>query len=138
MKRIICVALAAGLLAACGGTTEHRADSGAAVGADTGVAASPQQANLAEPAWQDRDQRIALAGDDVRQAQRTLRAEGFYHGRIDGIAGPRTRTAVAQYQRRNGLGDTATLDGQTMARLNSDAATSYGASGTIYNAGGRR
>ena len=135
MKRIICVALAAGLLAACG-TTEHRADSGAAIGTDT--VTSPKQANLAEPARQDSDQRIALAGDDVRQAQRTLRAEGFYHGRIDGIVGPKTRTAVAQYQRRNGLGDTATLDGQTMARLNSDAATSYGASGTTYNAGGRR
>jgi peptidoglycan hydrolase-like protein with peptidoglycan-binding domain len=136
MKRIICVALAAGLLAACGGTTEHRADSGAPVGADAGVTASPAQAN-AEPTWQDRDQRIVLAGDEVRQAQRTLRAEGFYHGRIDGIVGPRTRTAVANYQRRNGLGDTATLDGQTMARLNSDAATAYGASGTTYNAGGR-
>ncbi|MEJ0067943.1 MAG: peptidoglycan-binding domain-containing protein [Pseudomonadota bacterium] len=123
---------------------------GAAVGAGTGAETTPQQVNLGEPVWDkdqpkmadastDRPMRAALAGDDVRQAQQALRAQGFYRGPIDGIYGPQTRSAVEQYQRRNGLRDTAALDADTMARLNGGTTTTYGSSGSSdHLVGGRQ
>ena len=130
---------------------------GAAVGAGSGAATKPDQVNLGEPLW-DRDhppanpqtassqpqfqpqaqaapQHVALAGDDVRNAQRQLRAQGYYHGRIDGLYGPQTRSAVIAYQRHNGLPDTASLDVGTMAQLNG-ANTSYGGTGASRNNAG--
>ncbi len=70
-----------------------------------------------------------MASDDVRKAQQALQADGVYHGRIDGIAGPQTRRAVLRYQKRNNLQQTGVLDGQTMARLESgERSNSYGGS----------
>ena len=131
---------------------------GAAVGAGTGAETSPQQVNLGEPIW-DKDHpapvgqapvaqaepqpqaqplHVAMAGDDVRNAQRQLRAQGYYHGRIDGLYGPQTRRAVIAYQRHNDLQRTATLDADTMARLSGGTNTSYGSAGTVAPmAGGR-
>jgi hypothetical protein len=131
---------------------------GAAVGAGTGAETSPQQVNLGEPLWdkdhpapvaqtpvaqaeplpQAQPQTIAMAGDDVRNAQRQLRAQGYYHGRIDGLAGPQTRRAVIAYQRHNGLRDTAALDANTLASLNSGATTNYGSSGANGSVAGGR
>ncbi len=53
----------------------------------------------------------------VRQTQRELKAEGYYHGRIDGIAGPQTRGALRQYQRDNALPVTGRLTASTANRL---------------------
>jgi peptidoglycan hydrolase-like protein with peptidoglycan-binding domain/predicted small secreted protein len=154
------VVVAAGLLAACGNTTEDRAEGGAAVGAGTGAAigavaggvgaipgalvggavgagtgaaTKPEQVNLGQPVWEDHDKtklaRAPMAGDDVRTAQQALRAQGYYRGPVDGIAGPQTRTALAHYQQRNGLRQTAMLDADTMQRLTGQPTTSYGSSG---------
>jgi len=83
-------------------------------------------------------QPIAMAGDAVRDAQSRLRAQGYYHGPIDGLSGPRTRQAVIAYQRHNGMPVTATLDGDTLARLDGGATSSYGASGATAPAAGGR
>ena len=64
----------------------------------------------------------------VRQAQRRLQAWGLYHGRLDGIMGPRTREALRRYQRDNGLRDTARLDRQTLDSLLGNQAVGYGSS----------
>lgn len=48
-----------------------------------------------------------LRGDDVAALQRRLGALGFDAGRVDAIFGPRTKTAVDQFQRNAGL----TVDG---------------------------
>jgi hypothetical protein len=42
----------------------------------------------------------ALGHPNVAALQVTLRARGLYHGTIDGIAGPATKTAVRRFQRR--------------------------------------
>lgn len=42
-------------------------------------------------------------GDDVRQLQQRLSQLGFLTGSFDGQYGPNTRSAVASFQRRNGL-----------------------------------
>ena len=41
-------------------------------------------------------------GSQVAQLQRRLRAAGYYRGSIDGIMGPRTRSALRAYQRDRG------------------------------------
>jgi peptidoglycan hydrolase-like protein with peptidoglycan-binding domain len=59
----------------------------------------------------------------VKDAQRELQREGLYHGKIDGIAGPQTRQAVAAFQKRVGLKQTAQLDHATLDRLASAKGT---------------
>jgi hypothetical protein len=67
-----------------------------------------------------------LSRNHVRQAQEELRAQGLYRGEIDGIVGPKTKEAVAQFQQENGLQQTATLDQQTVQRLSGGTAPSVG------------
>jgi hypothetical protein len=62
------------------------------------------------------DDRVAMT--DTRAAQEALKNQGFNPGPIDGQMGPRTRTAVADYQRKNELPVTGMLDDATMAKLN--------------------
>jgi peptidoglycan hydrolase-like protein with peptidoglycan-binding domain len=56
----------------------------------------------------------------IQQAQQELKSKGLYNGPIDGVASPETQTAIAQFQRQNGLPQTAMLDQQTLARLRGD------------------
>jgi hypothetical protein len=56
---------------------------------------------------------------EVKRAQTELQREGVYRGPIDGIMGQRTRDALAAYQEREGLRQTAMLDRSTRDRLNS-------------------
>jgi peptidoglycan hydrolase-like protein with peptidoglycan-binding domain len=42
--------------------------------------------------------------DDIRWAQLELRYRGLYKGPLDGVLGPETRQALAQFQKNNGLG----------------------------------
>jgi len=62
-----------------------------------------------------------LANDDIRQAQWELRAQGLYKGPIDGALNERTRQAVQEYQKQNGLDQTGSLDQATMRSLREDA-----------------
>jgi peptidoglycan hydrolase-like protein with peptidoglycan-binding domain len=54
---------------------------------------------------------------NIQQAQQQLRSQGLYNGAIDGQLGPEMRTALKQFQQRNGLPQTGALDQQTSARL---------------------
>ena len=54
---------------------------------------------------------------EIRDVQQKLQADNLYHGNIDGIVGPETRRAIAEYQKQNGLRVTANLDRQTMDSL---------------------
>ena len=53
----------------------------------------------------------------VREAQRALRDLGYDPGPIDGLFGPRTRTALAKYQTSERLPVTGDLDAVTLERL---------------------
>jgi hypothetical protein len=53
----------------------------------------------------------------IQQAQQQLRSQGLYNGEIDGRLGPEMKTALMQFQQRNNLPQTGTLDQQTSARL---------------------
>lgn len=55
--------------------------------------------------------------DTIKDAQRALSANGF-SVTSDGVAGPRTQSAIRQFQAKNGLPQTGQLDTATMSALN--------------------
>lgn len=69
-----------------------------------------------------------VSRDEIRQAQEQLQSEGLYRGKIDGVVGPKTRRAIAEFQQRNGLRPTARLDQNTLERLQGGQATGVGSS----------
>ncbi len=60
---------------------------------------------------------IGSRGQQVRDLQTRLRAQGLYSGRPDGIYGPRTQQGVRQFQQREGLPQTGQADQTTFQRL---------------------
>jgi peptidoglycan hydrolase-like protein with peptidoglycan-binding domain len=55
--------------------------------------------------------------DVIRQAQMALRDAGFEPGTIDGVMGPRTESALRQFQAAQGLPQTGKLDTTTQQQL---------------------
>jgi peptidoglycan hydrolase-like protein with peptidoglycan-binding domain len=53
----------------------------------------------------------------IANVQETLQAQGYYQGEVDGLLGPLTRAALADYQRDHGLYTTAAIDEPTLASL---------------------
>ena len=45
----------------------------------------------------------SVSSDVVVRVQERLARAGYYHGAIDGVAGPRTRSAIRAYERAHGL-----------------------------------
>jgi peptidoglycan hydrolase-like protein with peptidoglycan-binding domain len=68
------------------------------------------------------------ANADVRTAQQALRDRGFDPGPIDGVMGPRTTAAVKDFQQKENLNVTGSLDADTNARLASASTTPPAAS----------
>ncbi len=54
---------------------------------------------------------------DVMAMQRALKDKGFDPGPMDGRMGPRTKSALTAYQRKEGLTPSGTWDDQTMDKL---------------------
>jgi Putative peptidoglycan binding domain len=54
----------------------------------------------------------------IANVQATLQQQGYYHGDVDGLVGPLTRGAIADYQRDHGLYVTSTIDQPTLQSLN--------------------
>ena len=53
----------------------------------------------------------------VANVQASLQAQGYYHGEVDGLLGPLTRAAVAEYQQDHGLYVTSAIDEPTLEAL---------------------
>ena len=53
----------------------------------------------------------------IANVQTTLQQQGYYHGDVDGLVGPLTRAALADYQRDHGLYETAAIDQPTLESL---------------------
>jgi hypothetical protein len=53
----------------------------------------------------------------IANVQSTLQQQGYYQGEVDGLLGPQTRAAIADYQRANGLAETAAIDQPTLQSL---------------------
>src|SRR6516164_6634553 len=57
--------------------------------------------------------RMQMSRAEISDVQQKLQADNLYSGKIDGMLGPETRRAIADYQKQNGLRVTANLDRQT-------------------------
>jgi hypothetical protein len=53
----------------------------------------------------------------IANVQASLQQQGYYHGEVDGLIGPLTRGAIADYQRDHGLYTTSTVDQPTLQSL---------------------
>ena len=53
----------------------------------------------------------------IANVQAELQAQGYYQGEVDGLLGPLTRAALANYQRDRGLYITSAIDQPTMESL---------------------
>jgi Putative peptidoglycan binding domain len=56
-------------------------------------------------------------GQTVANVQAALQEQGYYQGEVDGILGPQTRAALAEYQSAQGLEPTGTVDEPTLETL---------------------
>jgi peptidoglycan hydrolase-like protein with peptidoglycan-binding domain len=101
---------------------------GAAGGAVTPVGAdtlAKQGVNKGKELYSSATGQPAVAGsssrDTVIQAQNDLQRQGLYDGPIDGIAGPKTRDGLRQFQASHGLPQTGKIDTATLQQLNGGA-----------------
>jgi hypothetical protein len=81
---------------------------GAAVGGAAGALTSPSEVNLGKPVWHGSAAASpapmgAVDPAMVRDVQAELQRRGYNVGPIDGRIGPRTETAIREYEQRNGL-----------------------------------
>jgi len=65
---------------------------------------------------------LASADDQVRSAQESLKAQGFYTGPADGEMNAATGKAIRRFQIRNGIDATGELDPATLNALKQNAA----------------
>ncbi|MGK7862898.1 peptidoglycan-binding domain-containing protein [Falsiroseomonas sp. E2-1-a4] len=100
---------------------------GGGAGAVAGATTSPSDVNLGRPIWNDPATRVpgvtdtrtsSSASASTRDVQRALTQRGFNAGGADGVMGPRTRGALRDFQRANGLEATGRADAATVSALN--------------------
>jgi hypothetical protein len=92
------------------------------------MAPSPNATAMQQPAGSQQFWSQNISQDTVRQAQQQLRAQGLYRGSDDGVIGSSTKRSISQFQRRNGLPVTGSLDEATLNRLGGPSGQGYGAS----------
>ncbi|HEU5321443.1 MAG TPA: peptidoglycan-binding domain-containing protein [Methylomirabilota bacterium] len=104
--------------------TKQPAPSG---GTTSGDAAKPESM---KPDAMKADRTAGAGGDreQVRAAQEALKQHGLYQGEVDGIAGPKTQSALREFQKKEGLKTTGRLDAETLAKLGVEGKTSPSAS----------
>jgi peptidoglycan hydrolase-like protein with peptidoglycan-binding domain len=66
---------------------------------------------------QDQTARTAASRDHIREAQRALLRKGYNPGPLDGIFGPKTESALRQFQKAQQLPVTGQLDDRSLAAL---------------------
>lgn len=82
---------------------------------NTAVAdASAPAVSLISASWRGDD---FIRKDNIRWAQAELRYRGLYQGSLDGVLGPETKRALARFQTKRGLDQTASLDAPTWEAL---------------------
>ena len=58
-----------------------------------------------------------LSNEKVRQVQQALQSKGHDVGPIDGMYGPRTASALREFQRAQGMSPSGRMDHETLASL---------------------
>lgn len=105
-----------------GGTTGGNAQSPAMQQPGTGTTGTQGAKDSATPEGAKAGSKAQAQGagaskEQLRAAQEALKKHGMYEGQVDGIMGPKTRAAVQEFQKKEGLQTTGRLDQQTLSRL---------------------
>ena len=66
--------------------------------------------------------KVGDSGDAVKKVQKRLKALGYYSGSVDGSYGNGTKSAVKDFQKKNGLKTTGEVNSSTLKKLNSSDA----------------
>ena len=74
------------------------------------------------------------SSDETKQIQQALKDKGHDPGRIDGIMGSKTRAALRDFQKENGLQASGTLDDETASALGVTAASESSSKGSHSSA----
>jgi len=82
----------------------------------TGADSSKPESSSA-PARRKGSARTAASREQVRAVQQALKDKGYDPGDIDGAMGPKTRAAIRDFQRKEGLNVTGRIDAATRERL---------------------
>jgi len=85
--------------------------------APAGAASHPQGAQA-----QTKTATRAVTRDEIKAMQKALTARNLYQGPADGVWGPKTESAVRNFQTQNGLESTGTLNEPTARALGIDRA----------------
>jgi His-Xaa-Ser repeat protein HxsA len=67
--------------------------------------------------------RSAASREQVKAVQQALKEKGYDPGAIDGALGPKTRAAIQDFQKKEGLTVTGRIDTETLAKLGVGSAT---------------
>jgi len=119
MKYVLPVASALALVALAGCSSMDPFSSGSDQ-ASASPAAAPSPGPIAQNSANVTGDASAMAvvqSRNLKAAQRTLKAEGLYKGKIDGKSGPLTIAAIQSFQKRHGLQQTGWLDEDTWRAL---------------------
>ena len=95
----------------------------------SGMGSSKSSSGMSSSAAMRGNDRASQA--DVQRAQQALKDQGLYRGQVDGKMGPQTRNAIAQYQRQNGLKQSAQLDSQTLSDIERGGSSGAGSQGRM-------
>jgi len=68
---------------------------------------------------------LALGTDQTRELQQRLKAAGFDPGSADGVIGPKTRRAIADWQIARDLAETGFLDAEQLALIHQDTEDAF-------------
>lgn len=109
-------------LGIAGTALDYAADAGNAVNASNMPQAQAFETSHASP------NDSSLRKDDIRWAQVELRNRGLYNGSLDGVLGPQTKQALDQFQAKNGLNRTSSLDARTWDALTGETSIGQGSS----------
>ncbi len=95
-------------------------------GADKPAGAAEKQ----EPAEKKAPAAARMSPEQVKAVQQALKDKGHDPGPVDGRLGPKTRTALKEFQKAEGLQETGRLDRETMAKLGVEGTSGAASPGT--------
>src|SRR5665213_1328354 len=100
----------------------------AASATNSSGASTDQMGSTSDKSMHHSTAKNAMGSHRVKEAQQKLKDDGEYQGQVDGKLGPKTASAVKQYQQKNGLKQTGHLDRDTMSKLGVNRTTGSGSS----------
>jgi lipid-binding SYLF domain-containing protein/peptidoglycan hydrolase-like protein with peptidoglycan-binding domain len=88
-----------------------------AVSAQSTSPAQDQSTRAQDQTTHKQTRKGAASMDDIRNAQQALKDKGMYTGAVDGMLNAETQKALRDFQQKNNLKTTGTLNHETMAAL---------------------